>query len=76
MTKPLSFDPVKLAADAGAERSSWHKLGDGPWFGTVVDTGGIEWEVEQLSTSWRATSSTAVAVTGKTLEQLLKKVLG
>jgi hypothetical protein len=75
-SKPsLPFEPLAIARDAGAATSGWWKLGDGAWYGTVVDKLGIEWEVEELKTSWTATSSTSLTVTGSSLEELLKKAL-
>lgn len=76
MTKAPQLDPVALARDAGARSSGWHRLGDGPWYGTVLDDNGVEWEVEQLTTSWSATSSTSVRHAAPGLPQLLKKICG
>jgi hypothetical protein len=73
----LPINPTHVASELGAQRSSWHRLGDGPWFGTVVDAGGLEWEFEELRSarSWRATSSAAQTFNASSLEQLLHKVL-
>jgi hypothetical protein len=80
MTKPgPALVPTQLAFAAGAARSGWWRLGDGPWYGTVVDRHGVEWEIEELggrSPSWRATSSTSVVVTGASLQLLLGKAIG
>jgi hypothetical protein len=77
MTKQRSVvDLVELASSAGAARSGWWKLGDGPWYGTVVDTAGVEYDIEELKTSWRATSSTQAVFVTSSLEKLLKEVLG
>jgi hypothetical protein len=81
MPKPASTsvpDPTSLASSLGAQRSSWWKLGDGPWYGNVTDQNGIEWEFEQLTAakSWRATSVAAQVFNASSLELLLKKVLG
>jgi len=77
MARPLGVpDLVELANAAGAQRSAWWKLGDGPWYGTVVDGSGVEWELEQLKTTWRATSVTQAVVNAPGVEQLLKKVGG
>jgi hypothetical protein len=77
MTKQLGIpDLVDMANAGGAQRSAWWRIGQGPWYGTVVDAAGVEWEVEQRSTTWTATSSTQAVVTKKTVEQLLKQVGG
>jgi hypothetical protein len=68
-------DPTSLASSLGAARSSWWKLGDGPWYGNVTDVHGMEHEVEELSSSWRSVSQAQTVFTAKTLELLLKKVL-
>jgi hypothetical protein len=70
--------PTDVCAAAGAQSSGWFRLGDGPWHGTVIDKGGLEWEFEQLlaAKSWRATSSAAQVYNASSLELLLKKVIG
>jgi hypothetical protein len=75
MTKRLGVvDLVELASAAGAARSGWHRVGTGPWYGTVVDKDGVEWELEQLSSTWRATSSTSAVSSARTIELLLKEI--
>jgi hypothetical protein len=80
MPKPAStsvpVDLTQLASSLGAKRSSWWRLGDGPWYGNVIDVEELEFEVEQLKESWRATSTVGTVFTAKTVELLLKKVLG
>ena len=69
-------DPTGLASSLGAARSSWWKLGDGPWYGTVVDAHGMEHEIEELAANWRSVSLNQTVFTAKTVELLLKKILG
>jgi hypothetical protein len=77
MARPLGIvDLVELASSAGAARSGWWRIGDGPWYGTVVDTDGVEYDIEELKTSWRATSSTQAVFVTSSVEKLLKEVLG
>jgi len=76
MTKPTGppVNLTELASSLGAARSSWWKLGDGPWYGNVTDASGMEHDIEELSSSWRSVSSAQTVFTAKTVELLLKKV--
>lgn len=64
-------DPVQVVSSLGlGATSSWHKLGQGNWSGQVT-LGDETWEIQQLSTSWKAVG---VNVSAKTLELLLKQL--
>lgn len=71
-----AFMPTEIASSAGGRSSSWHKLGDGPWTGTVVAEGGAELQVEELASGWKVTDESGRSTTGRDLEQLLAKVIG
>lgn len=69
----VTFSPVAVARDAGARGSSWHRLGTGPWYGTVElpnDCG--ELQVEETSSGWKVTDETTKSTTtGRDLPKLL-----
>lgn len=73
------IDPVQEALAAGIRTSSWHRLGGGPWSGTVYlpgeGTGSAELAVEELASSWKVTDETGKTSSGKELGPLLKKAL-
>ena len=65
----------EAAHAAGGCGSSFRKLGDGPWIGTVFTADGGELTVEELASGWKVTDETGKSWTGRQLEQLLKRVL-
>ena len=73
MTNP--FRPTEAAHAAGGCGSSFRKLGDGPWIGTVFTADGGELTVEELASGWKVTDETGKSWSGRQLEQLLKRVL-
>jgi hypothetical protein len=70
------FRPTEAAHAAGGCGSSFRKLGDGPWIGTVFTADGGELTVEELASGWKVTDETNKVYSGRQLEQLLKRVLG
>ena len=70
------FRPTEAAHAAGGCGSSFRKLGDGPWIGTVFTADGGELTVEELASGWKVTDETDKVYSGRQLEQLLKRVLG
>ncbi len=73
---PPPFRPTEAAHAAGGCGSSFRKLGDGPWIGTVFTADGGELTVEELASGWKVTDETGKSWSGRQLEQLLKRVLG
>lgn len=67
-------NPVLVASSLGLANTSWLKVGDGGWSGTVrLD--GRELVIEELASSWRASDETGQLVTRKSLEAVLEAVL-
>jgi hypothetical protein len=71
-----AFQPTEIASAAGGRGSSWHKLGEGPWTGTVFTEDGAELAVEEMASQWKVIDETGTAHQGRDLEQLLRRVLG
>jgi hypothetical protein len=69
------IQPAEVAHRAGGCGSSFRKLGDGPWIGTVFTTDGGELTVEEMASGWKVTDETGKVSSGRQLEQLLKRVL-
>ena len=72
---PPPFRPTEAAHAAGGCGSSFRKLGDGPWIGTVFTAGGGELTVEELASGWKVSDETGKSWSGRQLEQLLTRVL-
>lgn len=71
MTKPI--DPAELASSAGFKHSSWHKLGTGPWEGTIYPGGWVNGEIG-IAIEQRARSWTGGGMSAPSLEALLTKL--
>jgi hypothetical protein len=71
--------PAELAGRAGCTGSSWLRVGDGNWTGTIYFGSDETAQVVELAASWRAvllSASGAKTVEARTLEGLVTKVIG
>jgi hypothetical protein len=66
------YSPLDDALAVGCENAQFHRVGEGPWSGTVT-LDGRHLDVEELATNWRVTDGSDRSVSGTSLGQLLKK---
>jgi hypothetical protein len=78
---PKTFSPVDEASAAGVKNASFHRLGDGPWEGTItIEVHGVrrDYVVDELPTSWRissGSSTTGRSATGTSLTKLISAAI-
>jgi hypothetical protein len=73
----MNEDPVQVALSAGAKSSSWLRLGDGRWSGSVIDDRDREHLIDEVAgPRWRSTRETDGKKTeAPTLKTLLGRIL-
>lgn len=75
MKLAIGYSPAQEVSFLDNINSTWSRLGEGPWTGTVTRRSDrATWVVEELATSWKVTDETGRSSTGRDLLQLLERL--